>query len=125
MHKAQLHGLVFKGTVVIDGDENKASIHDSFGEMLFGVYRAPRLFRPYYRIIGADPMVKDNTTTTTINETIDISVFDRWRKDVKYRPANLIDWANRRGVAMESVHDSLRADDATVVPPPIDAQAGP
>lgn len=123
MQKAQLHGLVFKGTAVIDGDENKASIHDSFKEMAGGIYRACKLFQPYYRTIGAGPVVKDNTTTTTINETIDVSVFDRWQKDANYRPANLVDWAKRRQTDPGSVHESVRADTLAVVPPPTNAPA--
>jgi hypothetical protein len=118
MQKAQLHGLVFKGTAVIDGDENKASIHDSFGEMAGGLYRACKLFRPYYRAIGVAPVIKDRTSITTINETIDISVFDRWQKDGDYRPANLVDWATRHQVDPGSLSDSVRADTVTAVPSP-------
>jgi hypothetical protein len=125
MQKAQLHGLVFKGTAVIDGDENTASIHDSFGEMAGGIYRAYKFFRPYYRAIGVGPVVEDNTSTTTINETIDASVFDRWQKDANYRPANLVDWATRHRVEAGSIHDSVRANDLMVVPPPIAAPVGP
>jgi uncharacterized protein (DUF2235 family) len=125
MQKAQLHGLVFKGTAVIDGDENRANIHDSFGEMAGGFYRACKFFRPYYRAIGVAPVVKDKTTTTTINETIDVSVFDRWQKDKNYRPANLVDWATRHQADMASINGSVRADDLTVVPPPISGPAAP
>ena len=117
MQKAQLHGLTFKGSAVIDGDENKAAIHDSFGDMAGGLYRACKLFQPFYRTIGGAPVVKDKTTTTTINETIDVSVFDRWQKDVNYRPANLIDWATRHHVEMGAIHDTVRADNLTVIPP--------
>ena len=123
MQKAVVHGLVFKGTAVIDGDENKAGIHDSFGDMAGGFYRACKLFRPYYRAIGVGPVIKDTTTTTTINETIDVSVFDRWQKDGDYRPANLVDWAKRHQVDTGSLRDSVGADTLAVVPPPTAAPA--
>ena len=57
MQKAQAHGLVFRGTVVIDGDEVQGPIHDLFAEMVGGAYRALKFFRPYYRAIGAAPVV--------------------------------------------------------------------
>jgi uncharacterized protein (DUF2235 family) len=118
MQKAQLRGLTFKNTVTIDGDENKAAIHDSFAEMADGFYRIFKLWRPYYRAIGADPLVVGDTTTTTINETIDASVFDRWHADRTYRPANLSAWAQRRHVDIGMLKDSVRADDPSVVVPP-------
>ena len=110
MQKAQAHGLVFKDTVNIDGDESQAVIHDSFAEMGGGAYRACKLGRPFYRAIGASPKMKDGTTTTTINETIDSTVFDRWRANPSYRPANLVTWAQNYRVAMDSLHGCVRAD---------------
>jgi uncharacterized protein (DUF2235 family) len=111
MDKAQLHGLSFKDSVVIDGDESTAPIHDSFAEMAGGFYRVCKLGRPYYRSIGAGAIVSDEKTTTTINETIDVSVVERWCKDASYRPANLEAWAKRRGIDIGSLHGSVRADD--------------
>jgi hypothetical protein len=52
---------------------------------------------------------------TTINETIDGSVFDRWRNDETYRPKNLSEWAGRRSVDPSKLNQSVRADDATAV----------
>jgi uncharacterized protein (DUF2235 family) len=124
MGKARDHGLVFRDTVVIDGDESKAPINDSFGEMLFGVYRALKLFRPFYRAIGAEPAVIDKTTTTMINETIDSSVFDRWRQDAAYRPANLVDWASRHKSDPGSLHGPVLASTAEAIPSTV-AQAVP
>lgn len=115
MQKAQAHGLIFKGAVVIDGDEAQGEIHDSFAEMAGGVYRALKLFRPYYRAVGASPVVTGDVTTSTINETIDGSVFDRCRSAPAYRPRNLIDWAGSRDLA--SIHGSVRADDPSVAVP--------
>lgn len=115
MKKAETHGLVFKNDVVIDGDEVHGQIHDSFAEMAGGVYRACKLFRPFYRQIGAAPLVSGELTTTTINETIDGSVFDRCRGDPKYRPKNLVTWAGAKDLT--SIQGSVRADNPTVVVP--------
>jgi uncharacterized protein (DUF2235 family) len=115
MQKAQDHGLVFKGNVVIDGDEVRGEIHNSFAEMAGGVYRACKFFRPFYRTVGAAPLVAGDLTTTTINETIDGSVFDRCRADPSYRPRNLVAWAGSRDLA--SISGSVRADDPSVIIP--------
>ena len=37
-------------------------------------------------------------THTNVNETIDASVFQRWRADPNYRPVNLVEWARRKKV---------------------------
>jgi len=121
MQKAQSHGLIFKESVDVDGDENQAPIHDSFATMAGGLYRACKLWRPYHRTIGTPAVVSGAKTTTTINETIDASVFDRWRQDSTYRPANLAAWAQRHNLDFGSLRASVRADDLTVVPPPAGA----
>jgi uncharacterized protein (DUF2235 family) len=121
MQKAQSHGLIFKESVDIDGNENQAPIHDSFATMAGGLYRACKLWRPYYRAIGTPAVVSGAKTTTTINETIDASVFDRWRQDSTYRPANLAAWAQRHNLDFGSLRASVRADDLTAVPPPTGA----
>jgi uncharacterized protein (DUF2235 family) len=118
MDKAARHGLKFKSSVVIDGDESQATIHDSFGDMLHGWYRLSKFGIPYYRPVGPPPNVHGSETTTTINETIDASVFDRWRADPGYRPSNLATWARAHRAEIESFHDAVRADDLTVVTTP-------
>jgi uncharacterized protein (DUF2235 family) len=122
MQKAQLHGLVCKDTVNIDGDESQAPVNDSFGDMLGGFYKWCKLGRPFYRTIGAAPVQSGDATTTMINETIDATVFDRWRSNSGYRPQNLIEWARNRGVDVASLRNSVRADDATAV---LDAAPAP
>lgn len=117
MAKAQLHGLVFRDTVNIDGDEALAEIHNSFAEMAYGIYQAAKLWRPYYRPVGTDPTITGTVTTSTINETIDGSVFDRWRADPQYRPANLVKWADNRHVKVESLQGAVRANDSSIVVP--------
>lgn len=115
MQKAQAHGLVFRDNIVIDGDEAQGTIHDSFAEMAHGFYRAYKLFRPFYRAIGAAPIVAGDVTTSTINETIDASVFERCRSHSGYRPRNLLAWAGSRDLT--SIQGSVRADDPTAVVP--------
>jgi uncharacterized protein (DUF2235 family) len=119
MNKAISHGLVFKDTVVIDGDENTCPIHDSLGEMAHGIYEVLTLGKHHYRPIGFEPFDTGDAVTTTINETVDVTVFDRWRYDGTYRPNNVLDWAKRRTVDPSTLNRSVRADDPTVVVPAI------
>jgi hypothetical protein len=59
------------------------------------------------------------TVVHTINESIDISVFYRWRKNPKYRPPNLFAWANKHGIDPVNITSSVRADDpALTIPSP-------
>lgn len=119
MNKAIAHGLQFKDTVVIDGDEYTCPIHDSLKEMAHGIYEIITLGKHYYRPIGAEPVDTIDAITTTINETIDATVFDRWRADPAYRPQNLVDWATHRKVDPATLKLPLLAKDATpIIPPP-------
>jgi uncharacterized protein (DUF2235 family) len=114
MSKAILHGLRFRSDVVIDGDVNSAAIADSYRDTFYGLYRLAR--RPYYRPIGCGPVVDTHSgsVTATINETIDSSVFDRWRRDSGYRPQNLRVWAKDHEVNFESLKQSIRADQPSI-----------
>lgn len=129
MKKAIDHGLLFKDTVVIDGDENICDIHDSLKEMAHGIYEFVTLGKHYYRPIGAEPLDAGDAIKTTINETIDATVFDRWRADSTYRPQNLADWASRRGVDPGTLKQAVLAKDATpnaaALPQPDAAQSIP
>jgi hypothetical protein len=115
MSKAIMLGLQFTDTVAIDGDENTCPIHDSLAEMVHGIYEVLTFGKHYYRSIGAQPLDTPEAVTTTINETIDASVFNRWRNDATYRPKNLVDWAKRWSVDPAMVKESVRADDPKVV----------
>jgi uncharacterized protein (DUF2235 family) len=115
MEKAIAHGLLFKDSVVIDGDENTCPIHDSLKEMAHGIYEIVTLGKHYYRPIGAEPVDTGDAIKTTINETIDATVFDRWRVDSKYRPQNLADWASRRKVDPGTLKQAVLAKDATPI----------
>lgn len=110
MNKAIGHGLNFIDNVVIDGNESTCPIHDSLAEMVHGVYKMLTFGKRFYRIIGAEPLDTANAVTTTINETIDATVFDRWRTDPAYRPKNLLEWAKRRDVDPATLNQSVRAD---------------
>jgi uncharacterized protein (DUF2235 family) len=117
MSKAVAHGLEFKDSVVIDGNENTCPIHDSLAEMAHGIYEVLTLGKHYYRPIGVEPEDTGDAVVTTINETIDASVFDRWQSDEDYRPKNLVDWARRRKVDPSTLHETVRAQDATPIVP--------
>jgi len=119
MKKAIAHGLLFKDTVVIDGDENTCPIHDSLKEMAHGIYEFATLGKRYYRPIGTEPIDAGDVIKTTINETIDATVFDRWRVDSTYRPQNLADWASRRKVDPGTLKQAVLAKDATPIVAPL------
>lgn len=115
MHKAELHGLSFRSEVALDGDALKAPIIDSYQSFGGGLYRF--FSRPLYRPIGPEPDVRENGTHTNVNETIDASVFERWRADPTYRPRNLVEWAQRRKVDPAQLQISVRANDPSVAVP--------
>ncbi|WP_439402689.1 hypothetical protein ACNJYA_09840 [Bradyrhizobium sp. DASA03068] len=70
-----------------------------------------------YRPIGADPEERDDGTHPTVNETIDVSIFKRWRADAAYRPANLVEWAKRKGVDPAQLQTSVKAENPQVSVP--------
>lgn len=72
------------------------------------------VFPPLYRTIGRGPEVQDDGSHININETIDANVFKRWRADPTYRPANLVEWAQRKKVDPAKFETSVRADDPRV-----------
>jgi hypothetical protein len=112
MDKAAYHGLTFRYDVGIDGDILKSPISDSYKEFMRGAYSviSPR----YYRVIGEAPRKMDDGTHINVNETIDRSVFDRWRHENAYRPPNLEEWAKRHNVTAGDIHQSVMADDPNV-----------
>jgi uncharacterized protein (DUF2235 family) len=115
MKKAEAHGLSFRSEVELDGNALKAPIADSYKSFGSGWYA--RVFPPLYRIIGQKPDVRDDGVHTNVNETIDASVFERWRADPAYRPNNLVEWANRKNVDPARLKTSVRADNPHVTVP--------
>lgn len=111
MKKAGQLGLTFKSDVEVDRDAAGGPVLDSYSEMLHGFYK---LIRPgrFDRVIGAEPQEREDGTHSTVNETIDASVFDRWRTNNAYRPRNLIEWAARKRVGdIGELRNSVRGDD--------------
>jgi hypothetical protein len=115
MKKASLFGLTFRNDVDIDGDILSAPINDSRQEFLDGTYA--RVSRTFYRTIGSDPDIRDDGAHTNVNETIDQSVFDRWRAIPTCRPQNLTEWAKRKNIDPATLRSSVRADNPAVAAP--------
>jgi hypothetical protein len=63
---------------------------DSYAEFLRGFYRPLTFWQRYYRPINVPPPEEGNVKT--INDTIDVSVFDRWRANSAYRARSLGGW---------------------------------
>jgi uncharacterized protein (DUF2235 family) len=115
MKKASLNGLTFRNDVDIDGDILTAPINDSYKEFMDGAYS--KASRPFFRTIGQDPDVRDDGSHTNVNETIDQSVFNRWRTVPAYRPSNLVEWASRKAVDPAKLNASVRSDNPNIVAP--------
>jgi len=115
IEKAQSHGLQFRSEVELDGDALKAPTTDSYALFGRGFYKS--ISSPLYRTIGREPEQRPDGSHTNVNETIDVSVFDRWRADPEYRPKNLAEWAERKKVDPSQVRSSVRADDPKVAVP--------
>src|SRR5882724_2177290 len=115
MEKAALHGLAFRVSVEIDGDVTTSPVCDSYGPFLYGLYPLYTLGKRFFREVGQKPIVEPNSTRETINETIDVSVFQRWANDETYHPQNLDDWATRHSLDPAKISISVLAHDPRVV----------
>lgn len=74
--KAEAAGLKLRAKVALDPKDGMAAVNDSYKEFVFGAYA---LFsKPYKRPFGKG-----------VNETVDPSVWARWKQDPAYRPASL------------------------------------
>jgi uncharacterized protein (DUF2235 family) len=113
-HKAESLGLAFRDGFAVDPDAATAKISDSYAEFMWGLYRLFTLGREYYRPIDMPPK-DEGAGVVNINETIDVSVFDRWRADNSYRPPNLQSWASSKAVDPARITGSVRADDPAVL----------
>ncbi|MGM4886651.1 DUF2235 domain-containing protein [Tardiphaga sp. 20_F10_N6_6] len=112
MKKAAAKGLSFRQDVDHFPEFLKSPVIDSYGSFLGGVYK---IFRTRFdRTIGADPIDAPAETESTINETIDASVFERWRTDSSYRPRSLTEWVDRKKIDLSSITTSIRAEDPTL-----------
>jgi len=113
--KAEAHGMKFVSELDMHDESYLADINNSYKEMLYGAYYYATLGNAYYRIIGAPKINTGAVETVTVNETIDKSVFERARRIPDYRPRNLSDWADRKGVKLDHIETSVRADDPAVI----------
>ena len=117
MDKATARGLAFRRDLDLDAPGAPPPISDSYSEFMGGAYKVLTLGHRYYRPIGPEPIPSSATEMReNINETIDGSVFERWRSDNAYRPSNLAEWAARREVDLASMTTSLLADTAEECP---------
>jgi uncharacterized protein (DUF2235 family) len=113
MAKATEHGLEFKDSVELDEGATACEVCDSLAEMAHGIYEVITLGKHYYRPIGIDPIDTDKGRINTINESIDATIFARWKADSKYRPQNLVEWSQRRKVDPATFATSVSASDPT------------
>lgn len=96
-------GLHFRYDVPLTGREHTAPLIDSFADFMKGAYRVLRFGRRTRRPIGRERDSVEGGWVEPVTETIDGSVFERWRADPTYRPDNLADWADRRGVDISTL----------------------
>ena len=115
MDKAAGLGLVFRDQIVIDTAQTAPLVTDSYREFAHGFYRF--ISRPFYRPVGPTPDTGTQATTSRINETVDGSVFERWRVDENYRPPNLVEWADRKSVTPAKLNGVVLAIDPNVSVP--------
>lgn len=99
VEKAKQNGLAFRYEVQVDPASYQDDVVDSYSKFARGIYKWLTFGRRYYRVIGASPRAVSDPdgTVTVVNETIDGSVFARWRDFDNYRPPNLQRWANEQG----------------------------
>lgn len=100
---AEQEGLAMRAMPQLTGDEYRDPLERSLDAFMFGAYRLLRPGARKVRTMGSPPrelVSRDGTKGLgiVVNETIDPSVFDRWRAFKDYRPDALKDWAARRGV---------------------------
>ena len=93
-----------------------APISDSYAQFAKGAYRLLTLGIRFQRPIGVPP-ASEGPGVSNINETINSSVFDRWRADNTYRPPGLQAWAKMKSVDPGKIASAVRADDPAVAVP--------
>lgn len=123
--KAQQAGLAMKLPSPVARDACKAPITDSFAKFAFGLYKLVKRGKEFIRTIQPPPMLKQTHPqpgappkrgwVETVNETIDASVFDRFRADPTYRPPGLLAWAQQHGIDPATVHGAMECPTAGAV----------
>lgn len=113
--RAEKLGLAFRYKVDVDPEAHVAPIADSYSDFVRGAYRW--VSKPFHRPIGAPAYVDERGTHRVVNETIDGSVFERWRSNSAYRPQNLVDWARKLRTDPTRIEGPVLASDpSTGVP---------
>jgi hypothetical protein len=112
MEKAGALGLVYRDKVEIDATQVAPPINGSYRE--FGKGLCHFFSKPFYRSVGIAPDKGTSATTSRVNETIDSSVFDRWRTDASYRPENLVAWAQAKQIDPAKLIGAVMAADPKV-----------
>lgn len=108
--KASGVGLSFTAQFAQSGQLAEAGISDSFAEFMYGLYRLSKFGIRHHRGIGIPP-AQEGPNVKNINETIDSSVFERWRSNPKYRPKSLERWAEKWAIDPAKIRGSVFADD--------------
>lgn len=112
--KAKGLGLEFRYEVSIDGNIHDADIVDSYSAFVRGVYS--KIFSRHHRVIGVEPWTDETGNShSTVNETIDSSVFERWLTDATYRPPNLAEWAARKQLDISKLKKSVLTADGSSI----------
>jgi len=111
--KARACGLAFRSTITPTDEDYAMSPCDSYAEFLGGFWKVLTLGERYVRWVMSEPVTKEahwkgttwvpKGTVHTVNERIDLSVFRRCQLQSKYRPPNLIEWAKRKHLDLESI----------------------
>lgn len=111
--KAQALGLGFRSKAIVTDEDLKMAPRDSYAEFLDGFWKILTLGKRYVRWVMSDPVKKEahwkGTTkidagwVETVNERIDLSVFQRCKLYSDYRPASLIEWKQRKGLDLEAI----------------------
>ena len=111
--KAAALGLTFNRNFGLDANAFNMPVSDSFAEFMYGWYPPLKLWQRYHRPIDTPPP-EEGPGVKNINETIDASVFGRWRSDQNYRPHSIAQWAKAKNIDPATIANSVRADDVGV-----------
>jgi hypothetical protein len=94
--------------------DSRGPVKDSYRAFMYGLYRTGTFGRRHHRTIGYPRLEKEKGFVETVNETIDASVFERWRNDPGYRPPGLVAWAGRQGVDPAALTQTVAIDGTPV-----------
>ena len=109
-------GLCFKAKEAITDTDFSQKPRDSYAEFLRPIWQWLAFLKTcqrYMRWVMSDAVQKPEHRRNgrivpagivqTVNERIDLSVFQRCQRYPDYRPANLLEWAGRKGLKLEAI----------------------